>query len=69
MKIKLFSPSGIFIQIVLKTRESVTERTIQYVGLCASIISIIKVSESIITKILAKILVDNKDMINGSYAF
>jgi len=33
---------GLFIQIVLKTRESVMERTIQYVGIGASIISIIK---------------------------
>ena len=40
-----FLPAGLFIQIVLKTRESVMERTIQYVGIGASIISIIKVSK------------------------
>jgi len=33
---------GLFIQIVLKPRESMMERKIQYVGLCTSIISIIK---------------------------
>jgi len=33
---------GLFIKIVLKTRENVMERTIQYVGIGASIISIIK---------------------------
>jgi len=33
---------GLFIQIVLKTRESLMERTIQYVGIGASIISITK---------------------------
>ena len=42
----------LFIQIVLKTREreSVMERTIQYVGIGASIISIIKVRNSISQK-------------------
>ena len=53
ISVNFFSRSGLFIQIVLKTRESVMERTIQYVGICASIISIIKVSDnSIITKSL-----------------
>ena len=48
----IFLRSGLFLQIVLKTRESVMERTIQYVGIGASIISIIKVSDGIITKYL-----------------
>ena len=42
--------SGLFIQIVLKTRESVMERTIQYVGIGASIITIVKVRNSISQK-------------------
>ena len=42
--------SGLFIQIVFKPRESVMERTIQYVGIGASIISIIKVSNNSISQ-------------------
>ena len=48
----IFLRSGLFIQIVLKTRESVMERTIQYVGIGTSIISIVKVRNSISQKCL-----------------
>ena len=56
IEICLLLRSGLFIQIVLKTRESVMERTIQYVGIGASIMSIIKVSSSVTISI------------NGTYA-